>query len=54
MEVVRKPKELSAKDKVRANVAKNCLIVTLMSLERRVWFIFLSAIKGSAILHFWN
>ena len=33
MEVVRKPKELTAKDKLRANVAKNCLIVTLMSLD---------------------
>ena len=33
MEVVRKPKELTAKDKMRANVAKNCLIVTLMSLD---------------------
>ena len=33
VEVLRKPKELSAKDKVRANVAKNCLIVTLMSLN---------------------
>ena len=33
VEVVRKPKELHAKDKVRANVAKNCLIVTLMSLN---------------------
>ena len=33
MEVVRKPKELSAKDKMKANVAKNCLIVTLMSLD---------------------
>ena len=33
MEVVRKPKELTAKDKMRANVAKNCLIFTLMSLD---------------------
>ena len=33
MEVVRKTKELTAKDKMRANVTKNCLIVTLMSLE---------------------
>ena len=33
MELVRKPKELTAKDKMRANVAKNCLIVTLMSLD---------------------
>ena len=33
MEVVRRPKELTAKDKMRANVAKNCLIVTLMSLD---------------------
>ena len=28
-----KPRELTAKEKVKANVAKNCLIVTLMSLE---------------------
>ena len=33
MEVMRRPKELTARDKMRANVAKNCLIVTLMSLE---------------------
>ena len=33
MEVVRKPKDLTAKDKMRANVVKNCLIVTLMSLD---------------------
>ena len=33
MAIVRKPRELTAKDKVKANVAKNCLIVTLMSLE---------------------
>ena len=33
MGVVRKPKELTAKDKIRANVAKNCLIVTLTSLD---------------------
>ena len=33
MGVVRKPKELTAKDKMRVNVAKNCLIVTLMSLD---------------------
>ena len=33
MEVVRKPKELTAKEKMRVNVAKNCLIVTLMSLD---------------------
>ena len=33
MEVVRKPKELTVKDKMQANVAKNCLIVTLMSLD---------------------
>ena len=31
--VLRRPRELTAKDKFRANVAKNCLIVTLMSLE---------------------
>ena len=28
-----KPRELTAKEKVKANVAKNCLIVTLMSVE---------------------
>ena len=28
-----KPRELTAKEKVKANMAKNCLIVTLMSLE---------------------
>ena len=28
-----RPRELTAKEKVKANVAKNCLIVTLMSLE---------------------
>ena len=33
VEVMRRPKELTARDKMRANVAKNCLIVTLMSLE---------------------
>ena len=33
MEVTRRPKELTARDKMRANVAKNCLIITLMSLE---------------------
>ena len=33
MEVMRRPKELTARDRMRANVAKNCLIVTLMSLE---------------------
>ena len=31
--VMSRPKELTARDKVRANMAKNCLIVTLMSLE---------------------
>ena len=31
--MVRKPKKHTAKDKMRANVAKNCLIVTLTSLE---------------------
>ena len=33
MEVMRKRKELTARDKMRASVAKNCLIVTLISLE---------------------
>ena len=33
MAIISKPRELTAKDKVKANVAKNCLIVTLMSLE---------------------
>ena len=33
VEVMRKPKELQARDKARAHVAKNCLIVTLMSLN---------------------
>ena len=33
MATMRKPRELTAKEKVKANVAKNCLIVTLMSLE---------------------
>ena len=33
VEVMQKPKELQAKDKARARVAKNCLIVTLMSLN---------------------
>ena len=28
-----KPKELQARDKARARVARNCLIVTLMSLN---------------------
>ena len=31
MEVLRRLKELTARDKMRANVSKNCLIVTLMS-----------------------
>ena len=30
---MRKPRELTAREKAQANVAKNCLIVTLMSLE---------------------
>ena len=33
MATMRKPRELTAREKVKANVAKNCLIVTLMSLE---------------------
>ena len=33
MAVMSRPKELTARDKMRANVAKNCLLVTLMSLE---------------------
>ena len=33
MAVMSRPKELTARDKMRANMAKNCLIVTLMSLE---------------------
>ena len=33
MAAMSKPRELTARDKVKANVAKNCLIVTLMSLE---------------------
>ena len=33
MAVISRPKELTARDKMRANTAKNCLIVTLMSLE---------------------
>ena len=33
MAAMSKPRELTAKEKVKANVAKNCLIVTLMSLE---------------------
>ena len=33
VEVMQKPKELQAKDKARARVAKNCLLVTLMSLN---------------------
>ena len=33
MAMVRKPRERTAKEKVKANVAKSCLIVTLMSLE---------------------
>ena len=33
MAVISRPKELTARDKMRANLAKNCLIVTLMSLE---------------------
>ena len=33
MAVMSRPRELTARDKVKANMAKNCLIVTLMSLE---------------------
>ena len=33
MAAMSRPRELTAKEKVKANVAKNCLIVTLMSLE---------------------
>ena len=33
MAVMSRPKELTTRDKKRANVAKNCLLVTLMSLE---------------------
>ena len=33
MAVMSRPRELTARDKMRANMAKNCLIVTLMSLE---------------------
>ena len=33
MVAMSKPRELTAKEKVKANVAKSCLIVTLMSLE---------------------
>ena len=33
VEVMLKPKKLNAKDKARAKVAKNCLIVTLMTLD---------------------
>ena len=33
MEVMRKPGELDPRDKVRARVAKNLLLVTLMSLN---------------------
>ena len=33
MATMRKPRELTAREKMKANVAKNCLIVTLMSLE---------------------
>ena len=33
MAAMRTPRELTARQKVKANVAKNCLIVTLMSLE---------------------
>ena len=33
MAAMSKPRELTAREKVKANVAKNCLIVTLMSLE---------------------
>ena len=33
MAAMNRPKELTAREKVKANMAKNCLIVTLMSLE---------------------
>ena len=33
MAAMSRPRELTAREKVKANVAKNCLIVTLMSLE---------------------
>ena len=33
VEVMQKPKQLQAREKARARVAKNCLIVTLMSLN---------------------
>ena len=33
MAAMSKPRDLTAREKMRANVAKNCLIVTLMSLE---------------------
>ena len=33
MAAMSKPKELTTREKVKANMAKNCLIVTLMSLE---------------------
>ena len=33
MAAMSRPKELTAREKVKANMAKNCLIVTLMSLE---------------------
>ena len=33
MAAMSRPRELTVKDKVKANMAKNCLIVTLMSLE---------------------
>ena len=33
MAAMSKPRELTAKEKLKANMAKNCLIVTLMSLE---------------------
>ena len=33
MAAMSRPRSLTAKEKVKANVAKNCLIVTLMSLE---------------------
>ena len=33
MAAMSRPRRLTAGEKVKANVAKNCLIVTLMSLE---------------------
>ena len=35
---MRKPRELTAKEKVKANVAKNCLTVYPDVLRARIWF----------------